>query len=123
MPIHDNSCYCHYQDEGGRENRIDLYIQLLGPANVPTGERKIPLKVTLTYGNGQPVLKQDILSISPECKLTTDDTGSAVLKVRVNDVSKNHQRQLFCIQVGADTTLDPLLNDISPDSSAPVEVR
>jgi hypothetical protein len=69
------------------------------------------------------VIKQDLLTISPECRLVTDDSGAAVLKVRINDVSKNHQRQLFSVLVSADTAQDPLLNDVSPDSSSAIEVR
>ena len=68
------------------------------------------------------MIKQDLLTISPECRLATDDSGAAVLKVRINDVSKNHQRQLFSVLVSADTAQDPLLNDVSPDSSSAIEV-
>ena len=43
--------------------------------------------------------------------------------MRINDVSKNHQRQRFRILVAPDTAQDPLLHDISSDSTPPVEVK
>ena len=42
----------------------------------------------------QPVMKQGILKISPETRMTISEQGEAVLRVRIEDVSKNHQGQV-----------------------------
>lgn len=112
-----------FKDEGGRENRIDLHVDLENSDGSKVSHRKVPLKIVLIYGNGEIVLKQDILSIAPESKLFIDESGSTVLRLRINDVSKNHQRQLFSVLVSPDTASSPLLNDISSDASNPLEVK
>ena len=43
--------------------------------------------------------------------------------MRIDDVSKNHQKQPFVIQIAPDTKTQPLNNDISPDECSAVEVR
>ena len=42
---------------------------------------------------------------------------------RIEDVSKNHQRQRFSIKIAPDTFNYPLNNDISADVCDPIEVR
>jgi len=113
-----------YKDEGGKDNRMDLTVNLLSANGCHVSGRRVPLKIFLMYENGQPVLKQEVLSLSPDCRLLIEEGGgSCVLKVRINDVSKNHQRQRFRIMVQPDTGQDPLLNDISCDDTHPVEVK
>ena len=53
----------------------------------------------------------------------TDDKGQASLRLRIDDVSKNHQKQAFMIQIAPDTNSHPLNNDISPDECSALEVR
>lgn len=52
-----------------------------------------------------------------------DDKGQASLRLRIDDVSKNHQKQSFVIQIAPDTNSHPLNNDISPDECSALEVR
>lgn len=112
-----------YKDEGGRDKCIDLTVTLRDHNNELIVARKVPLRVTLLYESGHQVLKQDILKINPENKLMIDETGKALLRLRIEDVSKNHQKQLFTVQVVPDTVQHPLNNDISPDCCRPLEVR
>jgi hypothetical protein len=112
-----------YKDEGGRDKCIDLSVTLQDQNNELIVARKVPLRVTLLYESGHHVLKQDILKINPENKLLIDETGRALLRLRIEDVSKNHQKQLFTVQIVPDTVQHPLNNDISPDCCRPLEVR
>ena len=138
----DGDHRCWYKDEGGTSNKIDLSVVLQGPAVPPTPAhttttratataafaekddavkgRRIPLKVSLLYASGQPVLSKDMLSVSTatnpvaiaDVVTTSADgaahieisemTGRVTLRLRINDVSKNHQRQAFKMLVAPD---------------------
>jgi hypothetical protein len=112
-----------YKDEGGRDKCMTLPIYLVNAKNERVGNRPVPLRVTLLYENEHPVLKQDILKMSPDCQRTIDSTGKAVLKLRIEDVSKNHQGQAFRLKVEADTAQSPLNFDVAYDLSSSISVR
>lgn len=112
-----------YKDEGGRDKCMTLPIFLVNAKNERVGNRPVPLRVTLLYENEHPVLKQDILKLSPDCERTIDATGQAVLKLRIEDVSKNHQGQAFRLKVEADTAQSPLNFDVAYDLSSSISVR
>ncbi|CAI5730949.1 unnamed protein product [Peronospora destructor] len=112
-----------YKDEGGRDKCMTLPIYLMNAKNERVGNRPVPLRVTLLYENEHPVLKQDILKMSPDCQQTIDSTGKAVLKLRIEDVSKNHQGQAFRLKVEADTAQSPLNFDVAYDLSSSISVR
>lgn len=111
-----------YKDEGGRDKCIDLFVNLQDHNGELIVARKVPLKVMLQYDSGHNVVKQDILKINPENRLAVD-SGRALLRLRIEDVSKNHQKQHFVIFIAPDTQQHPLNNDISPDMCPPIEVR
>lgn len=117
--------YVWYKDMGGNKNWIALHLGLRD-SNEELIARKVPLRVSLLYMNGMKALGvrgKDIFTIHPDTKLLIDETGEALLELRINDVSKNHVNQSFIIQVSPDTTNHPLNNDISPAFSIPIEVR
>uniref|UniRef100_M4BMS3 Uncharacterized protein n=1 Tax=Hyaloperonospora arabidopsidis (strain Emoy2) TaxID=559515 RepID=M4BMS3_HYAAE len=112
-----------YKDEGGRDKCMMLPVYLVNAKNERVGNRPVPLRVTLLYESEHPVLKQDILKMSPDCQRTIDATGMAVLKLRIEDVSKNHQGQAFRLKVEADTAQSPLNFDVAYDLSSSISVR
>jgi hypothetical protein len=120
--LDDPSQEVWFKDEGGKDNRIELEVSLVDGAGRLVRSRPIPLRLLLTYAGGEVVLNQDILQISPDCKLFVD-SGTASLRVRINDISKNHQKRLFVVVVSPDCTDAPLLNDVSPCCTDPIEVR
>jgi hypothetical protein len=69
------------------------------------------------------VLKQDLLVVMPDSSMSVEKSGCALIKLRINDVSKNHQRQQFHVTVSPDTGAAPLLNDVSADESHNIEVK
>lgn len=58
-----------YKDEGGRDKCIELTIRLKDHNDDVIVERRVPLKVVLLYADGNKVIKQEILKISPDSKL------------------------------------------------------
>lgn len=85
--------------------------------------QEVPLKVSLLYEDLQDVGKQDILKLSSDTRQLIDETGTATLRLRIEDVSKNHQSKGFVVRVAPDTQHSPLNSDISPDVSTSVSVR
>ncbi|DBA02424.1 TPA: hypothetical protein N0F65_008638 [Lagenidium giganteum] len=123
LMIQENLPELWYKDEGGRDKCMTLPIFLVNEKNERVGSRPVPLRVTLLYENEHPVLKQDILKMSPDCQRTIDSSGKALLKLRIEDVSKNHQGQAFRLKVEPDTAQSPMHFDVAYDLSSTISVR
>jgi hypothetical protein len=109
-----------YKDQGGKENCIELPVQLIDQHSKLVKTRRVPLKLTLLYENGTPVPKQDILR---NCStMAIGETGQHVCRIRIEEVSRSHQKQNFQVLIAPDTIRYPLNNDISPCQSTPVDV-
>mmetsp|Transcript_724 Transcript_724/g.733 ORF Transcript_724/g.733 Transcript_724/m.733 type:complete len:356 (-) Transcript_724:1505-2572(-) len=113
-----------YKDEGGREKSIDMSVSLYDSSDAKVFNRRIHLKLTLQYENGQDCPRQEILRLNSDSRLYIDETtGEALLRFRIDEVSRSHQKQLFRVLVSPDSVHYPLTSDISPDLSVPIEVR
>mmetsp|Transcript_34550 Transcript_34550/g.80046 ORF Transcript_34550/g.80046 Transcript_34550/m.80046 type:complete len:619 (+) Transcript_34550:250-2106(+) len=111
-----------YKDEGGRDKSIPLHIQLLDAKGRLVRDRSLPLKVTLHYEKTYlSVTNQEYLKLSPDSTMMIEN-GEAHLRVRIEDVSKNHQGQAFVISVGPDPK-EPLDHDVNPAFSDAVTVK
>ena len=84
-----------YKDEGGKDKCIEHKVSLHDANDHLILNRRIPLRVVLTYSSRETVLQQNILTISPESRVYIDETGYALIKLRVNEVSNRHRGQLF----------------------------
>lgn len=71
-------------------------VHLLGPNGGEVKSRRVPLRLVLMYDNMHRVQNQEILKLSPDSKLVIDEHGKATLRVRIEEVSKNHQKQVSC---------------------------
>ena len=122
--INQNSEIPHvwFKDEGGRDNCIEVLLKLVDELEHVVCDRHLPLKIQLQYFDGTLVNRQDILKVSPESNLSIGDKGLALIRFRIDDVSKNHQKQLFCIKVLPDTTTTQNI-DIGAYISTPIEIR
>ncbi|GLE00443.1 hypothetical protein PINS_up009200 [Pythium insidiosum] len=123
LMIQENLPELWYKDEGGRDKCMTLPIFLVNEKGERVQNRQVPLRVTLLYENEHPVLKQDILKMSPDCQRLIDNTGKALLKLRIEDVSKNHQGQAFRLKVEPDTAQSPMNFDVAFDLSSTISVR
>lgn len=112
-----------FKDEGGRDKCMELMVQLVNSSGHLVTDRKVPLKLVLKYENNNDVVQQELFKISPECRRYIDDTGSATIKFRVEDVSKNHQKQSFGIMVAPDVITSPQCADIGSANSTFVDIK
>jgi hypothetical protein len=111
-----------FKDEGGRENCVELSVRLVDSAGKEIGGRQVPLRLVLLYGNEQQVQNQEILKLAPDSRLVLDEEGCANLRVRIEEVSKNHQKQAFRVRVEPDNIQDASSSDVASAVSKPITV-
>mmetsp|Transcript_27332 Transcript_27332/g.38445 ORF Transcript_27332/g.38445 Transcript_27332/m.38445 type:complete len:788 (-) Transcript_27332:1140-3503(-) len=115
-----------YKDEGGRDKCMAVTVGLYNKDKKLEKGKKIALSTTLYYETKEgPVLvsKQDILRSLGSSKQHVDKkTGSATLRFRIEDVSKNHQGQDFIVQISTDDKLYDM-NDVAPAYTPSVSIR
>lgn len=109
-----------YKDQGGKENCIDLPVSLIDSNGNLVKSRRVPLKLTMYYESGVIVPRQDFLKIMSQTSI--GETGEVKIRVRIEEVSRGHQKQNFVIRVSPDTVRYPLNNDISSVDSTPIDV-
>lgn len=102
---------------------MDIKVALVDHVNQPVTTRKVPLTVSLEYEDGMKVVKQDILKVARDSQLRIDSSGHAIIRARIEDVSKNHQGQKFRFRVMPNAAEEPLTLDIASHHSTCVVVR
>lgn len=117
--------YIWYKDEGAKDKCIKVLVKLVDANKNIVKERNVPLAVSLVYSSGQTVQPTTVLSIfnDKDKPLMVSSSGSELVKFRVNEVSRNHRKQLFHLLVAPDTSQDPSLGDVSPATSVAFEVK
>jgi len=112
-----------YKDEGGRDKCMLAEVELRSPDGSLARGVRAPLRLTLRYADVQStqVKNQEILRILGHPKQYIDpDTGTASIRFRIEDVSKNHQGQDFKVEILADSSR---FGDIAPIFTPTVSVR
>jgi hypothetical protein len=116
-----------YKDEGGKDNCMEVRLQLRDAEDRLVTTRDVPLLVKLVYEGGAEVEKQNILSFSPQnSRVFIDDTGTGCIFFRINEVSNRHMGKHFQLHVRPDTDrvdIDPSLFDVSAVYSRPIDVK
>lgn len=112
-----------YKDEGGRDKCMDLMVQLVNCSGHLVTDRRVPLRLVLKYGGGAVVAQQELFKISPDSKRVIEESGSATIKFRIDDVSKNHQKQPFAVMIAPDTVAFPQNADIGFAVSSCVDIK
>lgn len=122
-----------YKDEGGRDKSIDLQVELCNKLGVHK-LRDVPLLVTLHYdtvgypqalthtksGPGDTTLQ--LLQMARDSDPMVRH-GEAKVRLRINDVSKNHMTHAFIVKISPNTMKDPELRDIACAYSSPITVK
>lgn len=90
-----------YKDEGGRDKCMEVTVGAYNAQN-ELMEEKVPLDLTLCYASRYQVSNQDLFRTLGK---TSQLEGLMRLRFRIEDVSKNHQGQDFCLKVAARSTL------------------
>lgn len=122
-----------YKDEGGRDKCMEVMAGIYDHQRALLYETA-PLLLTLCYSSNVkrcsaapiPVTNQDILRIMGPKKanqLSIDETtGTIKIKFRVEDVSKNHQGQDFCVQIAVADSWESGRR-IAPGLTPPITIR
>ena len=103
-----------YNQMGGDKNCIKLVVNVLdAKGKVDRKRRNLPLRVVLLHDDDESsmVRSQNILVVSEDSQLSTEK-GTAVIKVRVTEVSRRHQNKPFKFRIEPDGTKDPLSMDV-----------
>eukprot|EP00946_MAST-07B_sp_MAST-7B-sp1_P005212 g5212.t1 len=119
-----------YKDQGGRDKCLELKIHLKNRAGELVTNRIVPLTITLHYDIvGRPPARPThrnhtiaLLQMTTKCDANCRK-GKACIRVRINDVSKNHQSRAFVIKVGPDLAADPTVFNVAATWSTPVSVK
>ena len=124
-----------YKDEGGRDKSIDLRVELCNKLGMHK-LRDVPLLVTLHYdthgypqalahakiGSGTGANALQLLQMARASDPIVRH-GVASVRLRINDVSKNHMTHAFIVKIAPNTLKDPELMDIAAAYSTPITVK
>ncbi len=85
-----------YKDERGGKHYVKLHLSLLDHCGKPVLCRAVPLRAVLLYEDRNEVENQEILKAPPkhEKEAVIDEKGVVQLILRIEDVSKNHQKKV-----------------------------
>ena len=112
-----------YKDEGGKDKAMKLCVRLENAQGIVETGRAVPVTLRLMYSNGKPCRDQTIMKVLAGSKMEINPaTGQTVIRVRIEEVSRNHQHQKFVIQVIPDVAIEPLVADVGGVSSPAVDV-
>ena len=90
-----------YKDCGSRDKCMIVPVKLVNSQGVVVTGRSMKLHCTLLYENGIIATSQNILRMHESCTpMIKTETGTAELKLRIEDLSRNHENQDFQIQIG-----------------------
>lgn len=115
----DNWNSIWYKDEGGRDKCMEVQVAVYN-ANDQLVPDNAHLKLTLCYdekSNFLAVINQDLLRSLGTKPVHQLDGGRCRLRFRIEDVSKNHQGQDFCVKVESSNPL------VAPGYTPSVSVR
>lgn len=114
-----------YKDEGGKEKCLRARVNLVDDKNLIVRGLHLPLKLRLVYDDEENniVLRQsETLRVLGSSKHFVDpENGEAVIKFRIEDVSKNHQGLKFKLEVSPSDVRKSC--DIAPVISPGITVR
>ena len=115
-----------FKDQGGRDKRMDLEVQLTDAAGKSVHlPNTMPLVARLCYEKSHRLVpnQADILNLmdNPMPKIGTN--GRAKIAFRIEEVSSRHQRQKFILHIAPDVERCPLNGDVLAAYSSAVTVR
>jgi hypothetical protein len=107
-----------YRDEGGRDNCILAHIQLRQMDRSLALGHPASFHITIHYDDAGSTLVEDqsILSVLGGLdQFINQETGTALIKFRVEDLSKNHKGNDFKLLITADSTRFDIAPAYSPE--------
>lgn len=102
----ENNSFIWYKDKGGRANCIEMAVNLVDiTGNAVFVDNPISLKAVLYYFSGERVDRgdgQNLFVLHTDSIMELTRNASAVVKLRINEVSNRHLGQLFKVQFSVD---------------------
>ena len=102
-----------------KNNFITFTVRLLDINDQLVTNQNISIKVILLYQEGR-LVDKNILTNSGNTVISRD--GTALIKVRIEDVSSVHQGKLFILRIIPNTQSETLNNKIAYVDSTPIKV-
>lgn len=136
MPCYSNTITCYkyrlvfetespfnpwFKDENRQDRYLDYRLVLVNANNEVIHDKYFLIEAAVYYENGSPVPLQSIMSLHIDSNMYINELGRASVRFRINDVSKNHQKQRFCLVVSCKPS--PESEFVAPAISQPLEVR
>ena len=114
-----------FKDQGGRDKSMHLKVQLTdGQGKCVRLQRRMPLAVLLCYEKElQPVLNQaKILNLMGKSTPHIGTNGESEIVFRIEEVSRNHQRNNFVLCIAPDVQRCPLNRNVLKVYSSGVKI-
>jgi hypothetical protein len=120
-----DSPYIWYKDEGAKDKCIRILVKLIDSNKNLVKDRSVVLVPSLIYTSGLPVQPANVLNLfhDRDKPFMIGHNGTEVVRFRVNEVSRNHRKQLFSLHIAPDLNANPSAADISPAFSLAFEVK
>ena len=115
-----------FKDQGGRDKRMQLQVQVTDARGKPVRLSKcMPLVINLCYEDSRgPVPNQrEILKIMSKSTPKIGTNGKAQILFRIEEVSSRHRRKKFILCIAPDVERCPLNGDVLEVYSSGVTVR
>lgn len=110
-----------FKDENRQDRYLEYRLLLVDAQNEILQDKYFVLDAAVYYENGNIVPQQNIMTVHIDSNLFINELGQAFVRFRINDVSKNHQKQRFCLVVSCKPS--PESEFVAPAVSKPLEVR
>jgi hypothetical protein len=116
-----------FKDEGGREKMVSVHGALIDKDGNSvagfSGANGLPIAVQLSYTDGAGVRDQAKCLVVKNPGQVIGADGTVVVQFRLEDVSKNHGGQGFCVQIAHDVQRKPDVHGIGAAMAEPIIVR
>lgn len=127
LRVHEQPPHTWYKDQGGSIKCMMVDVALVDADGRVVQNREVPLRVLLRYENDLEVKNQGLLKVNNDQLVEIGKSGKCSMKVRIEDVSKNHQKQNFILRIMPNVEPSeggsPLHGDIAGCLTNPVMVR
>ena len=110
-----------FKDENRQDRYLEYRLVLVDARNEIMQDKYFVLDATVYYENGNIVPQQNIMTLHIDSNMFINELGRGSVRFRINDVSKNHQKQRFCLVVSCKPS--PESEFVAPVVSKPLEVR
>ena len=112
------------KDVGGKRNHMKFPVKLVDASGGTVLGREVPLTWRLLYEDLTLCPDQSILVMLDDSRKTkiNSATGMSEARLKITEVSRNHQHKKFVIQVIPDVAMEPLTADVGGVLSPAVNV-